>query len=121
MEAWLYKWLPIIFGCHCKSERSFHYHGKPFPICARCTGELIGMIAAFISGFFYRPPLPAVFILMVPMIVDGLFQQLTAYESNNLKRVITGFLFGYSLMMLLILSTVAAFRFGVRLGHSWTA
>ena len=43
------KYLPIIFGCHCRADRSFYCKNKKFPICARCTGELIGII---VSIFF---------------------------------------------------------------------
>ena len=46
MISWLYKWLPITFGCHCRADRSFFWKGKQLPICARCTGELVGMVAA---------------------------------------------------------------------------
>ena len=39
------RFLRIFFGCHARPDRSFYWNGKPFPICARCTGELAGMIA----------------------------------------------------------------------------
>ena len=46
LRRWLWRWLPIIFGCHCRPDRSFHFRdGTPFPICARCTGELAGILA----------------------------------------------------------------------------
>ena len=38
MKRWLYQWLPIVFGCHCREDRSFHIREERFPICARCTG-----------------------------------------------------------------------------------
>lgn len=116
MSAWLYKWLPIIFGCHCKPERSFHIRGKPFPICARCTGELIGIIAALFCCFFFRLSIWASVLLMLPMIVDGMVQHFTRYESNNPTRVITGTLFGYGISMLFVLSIIAVFQAGMRWG-----
>lgn len=119
VKSWLYKWLPIFCGCHCKKERSFHYKGKQFPVCARCTGELFGMLAALLTCFFWQPPLVASILLMLPMVADGLVQQLTAYESNNIKRVVTGFLFGYGLIMFVVITLIATFRFGVRLGTNW--
>ena len=73
MKRWLYKWLPIIFGCHCKEERSFHYKGKRFPICARCTGELAGMIVAMFSCFFFRLPLLWAVLILVPMMMAFLY------------------------------------------------
>ena len=36
--------------CHQRSERSFHLHGRPLPVCGRCTGLYIagavGLLAA---------------------------------------------------------------------------
>lgn len=112
MKNNIYKWLPIIFGCHCRSDRSFYYHGKKFPICARCTGELIGIIFAFITNFFFNLSVSICICLMIPMLVDGFLQLKTAYESTNFRRVITGFLFGYSLCALFIISSIAAFEYG---------
>ena len=106
MKEWVYKWLPIIFGCHCLDERSFHYKGKKFPICARCTGELVGIFVSLFSCFFFMLPVWVCILIMIPLIVDGTVQMFTKYESNNLKRVITGFLFGYGLCMLFVISLV---------------
>ena len=115
MIPWLYKWLPIIFGCHCRDDRSFHYHGKKFPICSRCTGELIGILLCAITGFFWLPGTLASFILLLPLLADGCIQLKTAYESTNFRRIITGILFGYGLCSLFFISTIAAFQFGYHL------
>lgn len=116
MKTWWYKWLPIVFGCHCKPERSFHFHGKQFPICARCTGELIGIVAALLCCFFFRSPVLVSAILLIPMIIDGVVQHFTRYESNNLTRVVTGTLFGFGITMLFVMSIIAVFRAGMRWG-----
>lgn len=116
----IYKWLPIIFGCHHRADRSFFFRGKQFPICARCTGELLGIIVSLIYGFFYQVQPWICFLLLLPMILDGLVQLLTSYESNNTKRVITGFCFGFGLGMLFVLMTVEAFQFGVELGRKYS-
>ena len=39
-------------GCHQMPERSFFYKGKQFPVCARCTGVIIGQSVALIIGIF---------------------------------------------------------------------
>ena len=117
MIPWLYKWLPIIFGCHCRDDRSFHYHGKKFPICARCTGELAGILLAAVCAFFRLPPVWVAAVLLLPLIADGFIQLLTSYESTNTRRVITGFLFGYGLCSLFVLSSIAAYQFGYSLTH----
>ena len=71
MKRWLYKWLPILFGCHGLDSRSFHYKGQKFPLCARCTGELLGMAAGLVLCPFWHPPLAVLATLLVPMAVDG--------------------------------------------------
>lgn len=118
MKAWLYKWLPIIFGCHCREDRSFYYKGEKFPICARCTGELVGILFSLFSCFFFRLSIPVSILILLPMIVDGFVQLKTSYESNNRRRFVTGFLFGYGLFMLFIITTIMAFQFGVGLTQS---
>ena len=111
----LQKWLPIIFGCHGKAERSFFINGKQFPICARCTGELIGIIMIAITYWFYHLPTLYAIFLLFPMILDGGIQLFTKYESNNYLRFFTGFLFGYSLFQLFFSSLIATYWYGYHL------
>lgn len=121
MIKWMYKWLPIIFGCHCRDDRSFHYKGHKFPICARCTGELIGIIAAIISAPFYIPNYPVLGIMLVPILLDGGLQLWTKYESNNIFRVITGFLAGYGAVGLFLRIGITAFTWGLSIGKGLRA
>ena len=81
MIPWLYKWLPIFFGCHCMDSRSFHYRNKKFPICARCTGELVGILAAAILFAFVHPGVLWSALLLIPLVIDGGVQALTRYET----------------------------------------
>lgn len=115
MKEWLYKWLPIIFGCHCRGDRSFYYKGQKFPICARCTGELVGMIVSLFSCFFFRLSITTSLLILIPMILDGVVQMVTDYESNNVRRFITGVLFGYGIIMLFVITSIMAFEFGMNL------
>ena len=85
------RFLRIFFGCHARPDRSFYWNGKPFPICARCTGELAGMIAG----------IPLI-LFMLPMTADGFLQLFTSYESKNGRRFATGVLFGLAFDSLLI-------------------
>lgn len=97
------KFLRIFFGCHCRPDRSFFWRGKQFPICARCTGELIGILGGIPIIFAYGyAGLPLMALLMAPMVADGLIQLLTSYESTNLRRLLTGILFGIAFDSLLI-------------------
>lgn len=113
----MYKWLPIVMGCHCRPDRSFFWRGRQFPVCARCTGQLLGVLAIPLTCWAGHPPVPVLFALLLPMVLDGVIQLKTSYESTNVRRLITGFLFGYCFVLLFALSHVAVFRYGVALGR----
>ena len=119
MTAWFYKWLPILFGCHCRPDRSFFFRGRQFPVCARCTGELIGMALLFPTWAIGHPNAICSLALLLPLVADGMMQLCTRYESGNLRRLVTGILFGYALANLLLLSSAAAFRQGFEAGLAW--
>lgn len=89
------EWCAKYWGCHQMPERSFFIFGYQFPVCARCTGIIFGEIFALIGAIFFLPRFCLCIILMVPMLIDGIIQYKTKYLSNNIKRVCTGFLFGY--------------------------
>lgn len=112
MKIWFCKWLPIFFGCHTRDSRSFHFNEKKFPICARCTGELVGMIFSIFSFYFFHASVILSAVIMLPLIIDGVVQASTSYESNNFKRLITGILFGYALINLILLSGAFAYHQG---------
>ena len=119
MIPWLYRWLPIVFGCHCLDSRSFHYKGRRFPLCARCTGELGGILLCLVTFPFVRAGVLPAAAMLFPLAADGVLQALTAYESRNGRRLATGLLFGYGLADLFLLSTCAVFRYGLELGRNW--
>ena len=58
----------------------------------------------------------AVPILLLPMLADGFAQLCTTYESGNLRRLVTGGLFGYGLTVLLLASLGWAYRWGFGVG-----
>lgn len=116
----IYRWLPRIFGCHCRCDRSFHYKGYQFPLCARCTGELAGIVLSVAVFRFWKPTVDISCIMLLPLIIDGLIQRLTVYESTNIRRLITGVLFGIGLTALFVQSTVAAIEFGIEYGRSFS-
>lgn len=118
LKIFIYKWLPIVFGCHCKSSRSFFYKGKQFPICARCTGEAAGIIFSIFLFFFYTPSVKIAFLLMFPMIIDGFIQMFLKYESTNIRRFTTGFLFGIGLMTIFVVTTKIALSYGINIGKN---
>ena len=116
LGQWAYKWLPIIFGCHCRPDRSFFFHGKKFPICARCTGELIGIVGGAIIFSFVKLTVFQYVILLLPLIIDGFAQLLLPYTSTNFRRCLTGILFGYALVSLFLMSVGYVFNIGYNYG-----
>lgn len=85
------------WGCHQMPERSFFLFGYQFPVCARCTGILCGQLMAF----FLKPLGWMTCVWMtIPMMIDGTLQLITPYQSNQIKRALTGFLFGFAMIQL---------------------
>ena len=72
-------------------------------MCARCTGLLIGYIVGGITAIFYRAAFYWYIPLIIPLILDGTIQMFTKYESNNMKRIITGLLAGFGYINLIII------------------
>lgn len=99
----LMDWCSKYWGCHQLPERSFFYKGYQFPICARCTGILLGYICAFVFLLlnihlsFYLS-----IILIIPMAFDGTIQLFTSYESNNAKRLFSGVMAGIGFIWIII-------------------
>lgn len=97
------KFLAIAFMCHQKPERSFHFRGKQFPLCARCTGILIGyFLGIFIAILTHCRNHLLVLMCIIPMIIDGGIQLLFKKESNNWRRLITGLLGGIGIIYIFI-------------------
>lgn len=66
-------------------------------------GELIGMIAGIpIAVFQGCPRFEIVLVMMIPLVFDGFLQRLTSYESGNIRRLVTGILFGIAMIFALI-------------------
>ncbi len=113
-----YRWLPVFCGCHQRADRSFFVKGLQMPVCARCEGEIIGMVIAIIAIFFVRPGFLVPTVLMIPMIIDGLWQNLGHHESTNLRRLSTGVLFGYGMLTILMEILIFCFKYGWSIGES---
>lgn len=111
------KLLEHAFYCHRLPERSFFIAGYQLPVCSRCTGILIG----YLSGIYainigcqvsFHVPL----LLSVPLVIDGFGQHFGRWKSNNLRRLVTGILFGFSLFILVKLMAVMGYCQGQRIG-----
>ena len=61
---------------------------------------------------FYRPAMWIGLLMLVPMTVDGTVQRVTSYESNNIRRLITGILWGVGFVVFEVTLHIAAYRLG---------
>ena len=86
-------------GCHQRADRSFFYKGYQFPVCARCTGVIIGYIASVITIAFILPDLLLGLIFCGIMFIDWFIQFVKIKESTNIRRLITGVLGGYGIVV----------------------
>lgn len=84
--------------CHGIPDRCCAIRGHTLPICARCTGLLIGVGAGFlVPAPLYLGPIVAMglaSLLVGPLLVDG-FTQLAGFrQSTNPQRLATGVIAG---------------------------
>ena len=84
-------------GCHQMAERSFFFKGYQFPVCARCTGVILGELIAIVCLFLFKINWWILLLLLIPMGFDWGLQFLKILKSNNIRRLITGLLGGFSL------------------------
>lgn len=91
-------------GCHQMPERSFFYKNYQFPVCARCTGVLMSAVVSLMIFVRKKIPKGICVALSSVMLIDWLIQYLGIKESNNKRRLITGFIggLGYSTLHLYI-------------------
>lgn len=80
------------YWCHQKSSRSLNLNYNQMAVCSRDLGLFLGLLLGSVLGILYtrRITLLFPFILVLPMAADGLLQYASAYESNNLLRIVTG-------------------------------
>lgn len=96
------KKIRLYFFCHGISERCFTLWGVKLPLCSRCCGIVVGAFS-FPLILAIKPASPhllASIVLIIPMILDGFAQLLTAYQSNNKLRFATGLLAGTGVSVL---------------------
>jgi len=85
--------------CHGRVERCLELFGVPMPICARCTGIYLGLLASLLA-FRLIPLLRervmriVAIIAIIPLALDGLTQLTGLRESVNPVRIATGVIAG---------------------------
>ena len=98
-------------GCHQRYDRSFSFKGCQFPLCARCTGIVLGeliSLAAILCGI--RIGFVYAVASIAPLAIDGGLQYIKLLESNNLRRVITGLVAGFGFTYVYYNAVVAIVR-----------
>lgn len=88
-------------GCHQDPNRSFFVKGFQFPVCARCTGVLLGYIVGLLLLIKVNPSLLVGLLLVVPMGIDWIYQKARKKESTNGRRFISGLLGGIGIIFIL--------------------
>lgn len=107
------KILAVLFCCHRMPERSFFFMGKQFPICARCTGILLGLILGIIVLILFgNIPFLFVPLLLIPIAIDGGGQLLNKWASTNGRRLLTGILAGLAVDFLFYEIAALGYKYG---------
>jgi uncharacterized membrane protein len=103
--------------CHQMGERSFHIHGAPFAVCARCSaiygGFLVGALCYPLVRSLQEPLLPPRWVLaaaLAPMLLDVACGMLGVYDNTNVTRLISGALFGFATPWFIIPGLLEAAR-----------
>jgi uncharacterized membrane protein len=105
--------LHLVYGwlCHQLPERSPHLGEQVFPLCYRCAGLHLGLLAAFLyltlsGGWRRRFPERTVALglcgLLVPLMVDGGGNLLGLWSTPGWLRSATGLSAGVALPLLLV-------------------
>jgi uncharacterized membrane protein len=92
-----------IVPCHRMKSRSITIKGYALPLCARCTGILLGYFFfpfMLIAGLHFSLWLGL--FLNVPMVVDGWTQKRKYRMSNNMLRLSTGIMSGFGQSILIV-------------------
>lgn len=87
-------------GCHQRPDRSFFVNGYQFPLCARCTGVLVGRLVGLVFPIKAKTEI-TISLMIFPAVIDGVTQLLGFQESNNKRRLFTGVLLGMGEISLL--------------------
>jgi uncharacterized membrane protein len=92
--------------CHQQVSRSLFILDEVMPVCARCAGIVLGFAlgSLFVNLFCQRfRHFKKLFLMgIAPMLIDGSAQALALYPSPDWLRYGTGFLFGATIIIVLM-------------------
>ncbi len=87
--------------CHQIAERSFHIHGQPVAVCARCLGIYVGYLAGLVVYPFARsigradaPPRLWFLLASIPVTIDFFGGYFGVFENTLVSRAVTGMIVG---------------------------
>jgi len=88
--------------CHRRRDRCIRIFGYTSPLCARCTGICLGAVTALLFNLMGLPHISILvsIVLVSLLVLDGSTQLLGWRKSNNILRLVTGFLFSIGIMQL---------------------
>ncbi|WP_335384426.1 DUF2085 domain-containing protein [Neobacillus drentensis] len=92
-----------IVPCHRMKSRSITIKGYTLPLCARCTGIVLGYFFfpfLLIAGLYFSLWLGL--LLNVPMVIDGWTQKRKYRISNNILRATTGIMSGFGQSIIIV-------------------
>lgn len=104
-------------GCHQRADRSFFIEQWQFPVCARCTGVMIGHIIGFPLGMKSRVSPWAAACLCEVMLADWVLQAVGIRESTNGRRLVTGIVGGIGTAVLYAMTLKLGFSKIIRKTH----
>jgi uncharacterized membrane protein len=101
--------------CHQRADRSFFVFGEKMACCERCaaiygTLFLCTLLFAFLRSRLPIPRWRTLFLLSLPIAIDGGTQLVGLRESTAALRVITGALFGFAAAWLMLTVLEASSR-----------
>ncbi|MFQ5601750.1 MAG: DUF2085 domain-containing protein [bacterium] len=104
------------FICHQIPLKSFFIFGWQLPLCARCTGLLVGSLIFLITGSkSYRLSVPAAILLTLPMLLDVGTQMINLWQGHNFVRLATGLGFGAAFPSILWIFFITKIRTSLNL------
>jgi len=97
--------------CHQIPKRTLFFGKIYMPVCSRCSGIYIGFLVSIIFLFLAfrkrESDLPPVYVIVcaavfiLSTIIDGILSYCGIYFTNNIIRLITGYLFGAGIAIII--------------------
>lgn len=91
------------WSCHRLSHRSFSLDNRQFSICSRCTGLALGSIMSPLTAWLFGWSAMSAYLVIGFTSIDGMTQLLSARESTNSLRFMSGFCLPGATLSLLVL------------------